>query len=47
VVDVLYVLLAYWPYLAGVFAVGLGVGWWAEASRGREAVWLERRPDKP
>jgi hypothetical protein len=36
-------LVAYWPYLAAVFAVGAVVGWWAEGTRDSGfRGWFER-----
>jgi hypothetical protein len=45
----LYLVSAYWIFIAGVFGVGILVGWWAEGMRGGGAVsaWLEQGRDEP
>jgi hypothetical protein len=45
VADVLYVAAAYWPYLAAVFALGIGVGWWVEARRDDFSDWPQSDRD--
>jgi hypothetical protein len=47
VADVVYLVLAYWPYLAGVFAAGILIGWWAEGRGTGEKAWLEHGGDRP
>ena len=45
--DVVYVALAYWPYLAGAFAIGILVGWWSERARhGDLDTWLEHEREE-
>ena len=47
--SALYLVAAYWPYLVVVFAVGMAIGWWAEARRDPADVsgWLERGGEEP
>lgn len=46
--DLLYLLVAYWPYVALTLAVGVLVGWWTEATRATgEAGWLQGARDEP
>lgn len=45
----LYVIIAYWPYLASVLLLGVAVGWWYQDPRSAddETAWLERGFDEP
>jgi hypothetical protein len=39
--DVVYIAVAYWPFLAAAVAIGILVGWWAEATRHADLeAWL-------
>jgi citrate synthase len=48
--EVLYLLSFYWPFVAAVFALGIVVGWWAEAKRAvtrtRAAIRRDRERER-
>jgi len=43
VAESLDLLSAYWPYMAGVFMIGVIVGWWGESRAGGR---VQRGPTK-
>lgn len=42
------VIAIYWPFMAMVLVIGIGVGWWAQDSHSVDdlTAWLERGPDE-
>ena len=45
--DVFYIALAYWPFLAAAVAIGVLIGWWAEAARHADIeAWLAHEREK-
>lgn len=45
----LYLLGAYWPFLAFALLLGIGIGWWNQDPRSADeaTAWLEGGTDEP
>lgn len=44
----LYLIVAYWPFVLAALLIGVAVGWWNRDPRNVDAMtaWLEREPDQ-
>ena len=44
----LFLIIAYWPYVLTALILGIFVGWWYRESPSSDdaAAWLERGPDE-